>query len=207
MTRRTHSPTHSRADGRQRPSRGMRRRGPGGRRQSEPPVTTTEELAAWFTGSLPDDWFNAPLTIQYDRDEIIVTGSITPPKLDDNAEVAVAEEARIASFRDTTRDQRVAVAERAESQFRRHITWAVTCGDTHATFTAANVPVMTRLRFEEREVLDTLIAAGVARSRADALAWCVRLVGENEQDWIAEIRAAMHGVEEARSKGPSSRRH
>ena len=35
---------------------------------------------------------------------------------------------------------------------------------------------MTRLRMPERRVLDTLVDAGVARSRSHALAWCVRLV-------------------------------
>ncbi|MDG2111304.1 MAG: hypothetical protein P8N02_01680 [Actinomycetota bacterium] len=191
-----------------RPGRGMRRRGPGGRRGPEPTLTSHDELAAWFAGSLPDDWFGEPVSVDFDRDEIIVTGRLQPADLSpDSSEdaAAVAEEARIASFREDTRAQRVVVAERAETQFRRHITWAVTCGETEALFTSANVPVMTRLRFEDRKVLDTLVGAGVARSRADALAWCVRLVGDNESDWIADIREAMQAVEQARNRGPASR--
>ena len=43
---------------------------------------------------------------------------------------------------------------------------------------------MTRLRQPQRMVLDTLVDAGVARSRSDALAWCVRLVGQHEDDWL-----------------------
>ena len=189
-----------------RSGRGMRRGGPGGHRAQEPPVATTSELAAWFAGSLPDDWFTTPVEVTFDREEIIVTGTVATPRLADDSPGAVAEEARVTSFREDTRAQRVAVAERAEVQFQRHITWAVRCGDTEAVFTAANVPVMTRLRFDERRVLDTLIGAGVARSRADALAWCVRLVGNNESDWIAEIREAMQAVEVARHKGPTSQR-
>ena len=53
-------------------------------------------------------------------------------------------------------------------------------------------------------MLDTLVAAGVARSRADALAWCVRLVGTNEEKWIASLREALGAVDEARKTGPTS---
>jgi hypothetical protein len=51
-------------------------------------------------------------------------------------------------------------------------------------------------------VLDTLVAGGVARSRADALAWCVRLVGRNSEEWLAGLRDALAGVDRARAAGP-----
>ncbi len=63
---------------------------------------------------------------------------------------------------------------------------------------------MTRLQQPQRQVLDTLVEAGVARSRSDALAWCVRLVGQHEGDWLAELEAAMGSVRQARAKGPSA---
>jgi hypothetical protein len=63
---------------------------------------------------------------------------------------------------------------------------------------------MTRLRQPQRQVLDTLVEAGVARSRADALAWCVRLVGQHEGDWLAELREAMTAVDDVRQKGPAA---
>jgi hypothetical protein len=63
---------------------------------------------------------------------------------------------------------------------------------------------MTRLRQPERLVLDTLFGAGVARSRADALAWCVRLVGEHTDDWLARLRAAIDDVERIRAEGPGT---
>jgi hypothetical protein len=53
-------------------------------------------------------------------------------------------------------------------------------------------------------VLDTLIDAGVARSRSDALAWCVRLVDQHQGDWIQELRDALVHVEEVRRRGPGS---
>ena len=61
---------------------------------------------------------------------------------------------------------------------------------------------MTRLRQPERQVLDTLVEGGVARSRAEALAWCVRLVGEHEQEWIAALREALDKVRQTRQAGP-----
>jgi hypothetical protein len=69
-------------------------------------------------------------------------------------------------------------------------------------FTTLSLPVMTRLRMPERSVLDTLVAGGVARSRSDALAWCVRLVGMHQADWIQGLREALVKVDEARRKGP-----
>ena len=63
---------------------------------------------------------------------------------------------------------------------------------------------MTRLRMAEREVLDTLIDAGIARSRSEALAWCVRLVGRNEEAWINQLREAMAEVAKVRAEGPTA---
>ena len=54
----------------------------------------------------------------------------------------------------------------------------------------------------ERAVLDTLVEAGVARSRSEALAWCVRLVGDNESAWIEKLRGVLGAVKEARGEGP-----
>ena len=56
---------------------------------------------------------------------------------------------------------------------------------------------------EERQVLDTLIEGGVARSRSEALAWCVRLVAQHEADWIAELREASESIREVRERGPA----
>jgi hypothetical protein len=63
--------------------------------------------------------------------------------------------------------------------------------------------VMTRLRLRERAVLDTLIEGGVARSRSEALAWCVKLVGRHESEWLADLREALSGVEHVRAEGPT----
>jgi hypothetical protein len=80
----------------------------------------------------------------------------------------------------------------------------VVCEGKKIMFTTFSVPVMTRLRQPERLVLDTLVDAGVARSRSDALAWCVRLVGEHEDSWLTDLREALRKVEQVRAEGPQS---
>jgi hypothetical protein len=169
---------------------------------------STEKLQGWFAGVLPDDWFSGPPEVSFDNDEILVTGRLAEPDVGkdagDDARRA-AESARIERFREETRERRMRIADEAEHRFRRKVSWGATCGETVLLFTTASVPVMTRLRMTERGVLDTLIDAGVARSRSDALAWCVRLVGKNETEWIGELRAAFQHVEEARAKGPKSK--
>ena len=172
---------------------------------AEPPAVTREELEAWFAGHVPDEWFDDPVSIRFDRDEIIVTGRLAEPKLDEGGDAEAAANARAAAFREETRDHRIGIAERAEATFLRKVSWTVECGDVAASYTTAAAPVMTRLRMDERAVLDTLIDAGVARSRSEALAWTVRLVAENEADWIAKLRDAMTDLEAVRNEGPASR--
>jgi hypothetical protein len=164
------------------------------------------EVRAWFTGRLPGDWFTAPPDIQADREEITILGVLPAPETAgaSDAERAAAAEGRIRRFREETRSRRVEIAREAEHKFRRKVSWGVTCADVTEMFTTLSVPVMTRLRQPERRVLDTLVDAGVARSRSDALAWCVRLTGENADAWLSRLRAALRRVEEVRDQGPGS---
>jgi hypothetical protein len=166
---------------------------------------TTSEITAWFTGRLPAEWTTlAPADITVDREEITVILTIDRPELADADEAAHAEaaEGRIAGFREDTRERRMTVAREAEHRFERKVAWGVRLGEGTALFSHLAVPVMTRLRQPERLVLDTLVSAGVARSRADALAWCVRLVGRNSDEWLANLRAAIDDVERIRAEGP-----
>jgi hypothetical protein len=181
----------------------------GGRRRSAgaPPLGPDGEriVAAWFAGRLPDDWFDGPVAIAVDADEIQVVGTLPSPQLPEGAseaEVKVAEQARISGYREDSRGARMRIAEEAQPAFGRTVSWGAECGSTRVLFTTAGVPVMTRLRLADRRVLDTLIDAGVARSRSEALAWCVRLVSQHEADWIRQLRDAMASVEEVRARGP-----
>jgi len=164
------------------------------------------KVRAWFAGRLPAGWFTAPPDIQVDREEITVVGTLADPAAagDSEAERAAAAESRIRRFREETRGRRIEIAREAEHRFRRKVSWGVTCGTVSEMFTTLSVPVMTRLRQSERRVLDTLVDAGVARSRSDALAWCVRLTGENTDEWLSRLRAALRAVEEVRDQGPGA---
>ena len=164
-----------------------------------------ERLRGWFTGRLPAGWFITIPAIEADREEITVIGTLPDPETAadaSDAERAAAAEGRIRRFREETRARRVEIAREAEHSFRRKVSWGVTCAGRTEMFTTLSVPVMTRLRQPERRVLDTLVEAGVARSRSDALAWCVRLVGQHEDSWLGELRSALRRVEEVRSEGP-----
>jgi hypothetical protein len=167
--------------------------------------STISEVRAWFAERLPASWFVADLLLAVDREEIVVVGELAPPDGQECAERGddvVASEC-IERFRDESRAQRVRVAEQAEVIWGRKVSWGVRCGSVERLFTTLSVPVMTRLRLPERTVLDTLIDAGVARSRSEALAWCVRLVGQHEADWISDLREAVAHVEEVRRAGPA----
>ncbi len=168
---------------------------------------TNDELRGWFSGRLPDGWFTAPPEVTVDREEILVVGELADVELEkaaSDAARASARRARIGRFREETRAERMEIAEEAQHRFRRIVSWGARIAGERILFTTASVPVMTRLRQPERTVLDTLVDAGVARSRSEALAWCVRLVGENEVEWIGRLREALRGVEEARQAGPSA---
>jgi hypothetical protein len=167
---------------------------------------TKEKLRGWFTGRLPADWFTAAPDIKVDREEITIVGTLAEPAEAgaSAAERAAAAEGRIRRFREETRGRRMEIAREAEHRFRRKVSWGVTCADVTEMFTTLSVPVMTRLRQPERRVLDTLVEAGVARSRSDALAWCVRLTGENADAWLSRLRSALRQVEEVRDQGPGS---
>jgi len=164
----------------------------------DPIAVSVEQVQAWFQSHIPQSWFTEPVVTLVDREEMLVVGRLAPPE--DPAELSELE--ATTNYREQTRDERVAIASRAESMFGRKVSWVVRCGDAEVPFSTLSVPVMTRLRFDERRVLDTLVAAGVARSRSDALGWCVRMVAENEGEWLAKLRDAMTQVAEVRNEGP-----
>ncbi len=162
-------------------------------------------IRSWFVERLPGEWTGSAPEVVVDREEITVVLALESPASDDGASEAERAEAvagRVARFRSDTRERRIGIAREAEHRFGRKVAWGVRIGDRRELFTHLAVPVMTRLRQPERQVLDTLVDAGVARSRAHALAWCVRLVGQNAEAWLGDLRSAMEHVERVRDAGP-----
>ena len=168
-------------------------------------MSGAKDIEGWFQGRVDDRWFTA-LDVRTDKEEILVVGTLATPTLaeggDDDAR-RVAASARINGFREDTRERRIVIANEAEHLFGKKVSWGAVCDGLERRFTVANVPVMTRLLFDERQVLDTLIDGGIARSRSEALAWCVKLVGANQAEWIEALRTALADVEKVRQEGPN----
>jgi hypothetical protein len=173
-------------------------------------MSSTQDVRGWFAGRIPEGWFTGPPEVTVDADEVLVVGDVPEPAYPDGADDrtrAAARAGRAKQFREDTRAARMRIADEAEHRFGRKVSWGVTCGGDRYVFTNVSVPVMTRLRLPQRQVLDTLIEGGVARSRSEALAWCVRLVGEHEAEWLAELQDALGAVQHVRDQGPRSRRN
>lgn len=178
--------------------RGTRGRGfgrPGGWQNSDLPAA--DDAQAWFEGRLPSEWFTG-VEVRVDREEITVIGTLA----DETTEGSAAAEGRISRFRAETRGTRIQIAEEAQARYGRKVSWGAELGEVRVLFTHISVPVMTRLRQPERQVLDTLVDSGVARSRSEALSWAVKLVGEHADTWLADLRGAMEEVDKLRSQGP-----
>lgn len=169
---------------------------PGGWQQVDLPPA--DDAQSWFTGRLPADWFSE-LEVTVDREEIVAVGTLAGTDGLDDAEA----EGRVSRFRADSRDTRMEIAEEAQDRYRRKVSWGARAGEVRELFTTVSVPVMTRLKQPERQVLDTLVDAGVAKSRSEALSWAVRLVGEHTENWLADLRAAMSEVDKLRSEGPN----
>ena len=170
-----------------------------------------ERVRGWFTGRVPEDWQAQPLEVSVDREEISVLLTLSDVDLasgrEDGPSTAALDEARAGrtkAFREDTRSKRIEIALEAERRFERKVSWQVRVGERTELFTHVAAPVMTRLRQPQRQVLDTLVDAGVARSRSEALAWCVRLVEQHADEWLGELREAMTAVAEVRAKGPAA---
>lgn len=183
------------------------------------------EIKAWFEARLPRDVYTGPVEVMVDRDEVLVVGDLGVPAdaasdardggdgsggstqtEDGDAVRAARTEAHLTRRREETRAARMQVAAEAEHRFGRKVSWGAVVAGERVLFTHVSVPVMTRLRMPERRLLDTLVEAGVARSRSEATSWCVRLVAEREDEWLQELTEALGAVRAARVKGPGARR-
>jgi len=166
----------------------------------------SDEIFGWFAGRISAGLYEENPQVTSDREEVLIVGRIAEPELDEGASpdaAAAARSGRINQHREDTRRERMKIASEAEARFGKKVSWGVRCGDDEVLFTNLSMPVMTRLRMPERQVLDRLVDAGVAKSRSHALAWCVRLVGQNQQEWLDNLKEALSKVEQVRASGPA----
>jgi hypothetical protein len=135
----------------------------------------TARLSDWFAERLPADWRSGPLEVEVDREEALVV-------------IPLRDAMNPGSFRDATRAQRIELAQQAEELFGRKVSWGTSSGGWRQLFTTTRAGVTVALAMTERQVLDSLVASGVAADRCDAAEWCIRLVGQHESDWLRDLR-------------------
>jgi hypothetical protein len=175
-------------------------RNQGGRKMAE-----QQELKGWIAGRVPREWFTSPPEVLIDREEILAIGTLADVDLGQEPApeaLAAARLGRIKQFREDTREERIRIAGEAQRKFGRPISWGARCGEVTELFTTLSVPVMTRLRIRDRQLLDALVEAGVARSRSHALAWCVRLVSQHQSEWLAELKETVRKLQAIRAEAP-----
>jgi hypothetical protein len=169
----------------------------------------TQELQRWLQERLPAQLLAATPEITVYDDELVVMLPITgetPDPTPDEPDRTRAEQRLIAQRREETRALRMRLARDLQGLVGRPVAWGMRIGDRSTLFTTRSTPVMTRLGRVERDVLDTLVAAGVADTRSSALAYTVRAFAAEHADWLAEVRTAIEQVQEVRARLKLTRR-
>ena len=195
--------------------------GRGGWQQADLPGA--DDAAAWLAGRLPDGWFTGgagghggPRGDRRRRRRCRRSRASSPrgrraaPSAPRPRRAGSPGSARTPARSGSRSPARPSTATAARSPGARG------SATTEQLFTVASVPVMTRLRQPERVVLDTLVDAGVARSRSDALAWAVGWSAQHADDVAGRAargdgdgrRAARQGARRRRElpSGGGSRR-
>jgi hypothetical protein len=153
-----------------------------------------EELQSWLAQHLPVALAAGPPQVRRYDDELVIILQIVPP-----ADLGETH-ALIARMREESRSLRMQLAGELERSQKLPIAWGMRAGNTEMIFTSRTVPVMTRLARAERDVLDTLVSAGVAETRSSALAYTVRAFAAEHGEWLADVRQAIAEVERVRSR-------
>lgn len=152
-----------------------------------------EELQSWLAQRLPPALSAGPPQVRRYPDELLITLHVAPPADGEGAGL-------IARLREESRALRMQLAGELERRIGLPVAWGMRAGDEEALFTSRTAPVMTRLARPERDVLDTLVAAGVAETRSGALAYTVRAFAAEHGEWLAEVRRAIAEVERVRGR-------
>lgn len=154
-----------------------------------------DDLIALLARKLPPDLLAAPPEVRRYPDELLLLLQLAAAP--DEQEAA---QALIARRREDTRALRVELARELERAMGLPVSWGMRAGSVESLFTTRTAPVMTRLGRSERQVLDTLVAAGVADTRSSALAYAVRAFAVEHAEWIAEVRQAIAEVDRVRAR-------
>lgn len=167
------------------------------------------EIQSWLQERAPANLLAEPPEIAIYDDEAVIVLPLVTAELDDglgDEQRRAAERNLIAQRREETRPWRMKQARELQSKLGRSVAWGMRAGASEALFSTRSVPVMTRLGRTERDVLDTLVAAGVADTRSAALAYAVRAFAAEHTDWLDEVREAIAQVDQVRGRLKLTRR-
>ena len=160
---------------------------PGGWQQADQPDAT--DAPAWFAGRLPDGWFTEDPEVIVDRDEVTVIGRLAEPERADGEEGDARGAGRAARFREDTRPERMRIAgEGAQARYGRTVSWGVQIGGERIMYTNLAVPVMTRLRQQDRQCSTRSSTPGVARSRPMRLRGLYASSVNTPTKWLTKLR-------------------
>ena len=160
-------------------------------------MNVSEMLTNWLPATVLAE---SPEIIE-DDDELLIVLNLGTAGVTGEADARKqSEQEQIDRRRDETKSTRIRIGNRLGRATGKAVSWGMKVGDTRQLFTDNTSPVMTRLSRPERQVLDTLIAAGVANTRSAALGYIVRVFGEEHQDWLNEVQNAMSHVASLRDK-------
>ena len=164
--------------------------------------TNRRELKEWLLAQLPSVITHCETEVTSDEDEMLVILHLNTAGLGDMTDEACREEdqALIAHHRAETKPLRIQLARDIRHLYGYTVTWGMRAGKTVQFFTNNQKPVMTRLSYQERRVLDTLIAANIANTRSAALSYIVRTFAAEHQDWLDEVQDALVRVEQLRQQ-------
>jgi hypothetical protein len=157
------------------------------------------DLQSWVAQQLPPIVNHRPPEVRQYTDELVLVLHVAPPAASEG-EPSEAIQELTARLRNETRALRMKIAGELERTLGLPVAWGMRVGDLETLFTTRTVPVMTRLGRAERDVLDTLVAAGVADTRSSALAYTVRAFAAEHGAWLAEVREAIAEVDRVRSR-------
>jgi hypothetical protein len=166
-----------------------------------------QEIQRWLQERLPAQLLSgAPEVNIYDDEIVLLLPVATDGEPAPGGDAREAALHQIGRKREETRRLRMQVAQELQEIVGRPVAWGMRLGDTSALFTTRSAPVMTRLGRAERDVLDTLVAAGVADTRSSALAYTVRAFAAEHADWLSEVREAIEQVDQVRARLKLTRR-
>ncbi len=157
------------------------------------------DVPSWVAQQLPPLLAHRPPEVRQYADELLIVLHVVPPEAFDSESIE-ASQALIGRLRAETRGLRMQIASELEGTLGLPVAWGMRLGELEMLFTTRTAPVMTRLGRAERDVLDTLVAAGVADTRSSALAYTVRAFAAEHGAWLAEVREAIAEVERVRAR-------